>query len=227
MKRRIRIQGFLIFVALSSVIILSKLFLPAWKREFWDEFLDTLGVGILLFGFLIRIIARGQKAEKSPQGENLVTDGVYAFLRHPMYLGTLLIGLGVTFVLFKWWVFLFFLLVFLVIYLPQINREEKKLLKQFEEEYKSYCEKTPKYLPHLFKKKGELEYIWLKLSWIKKELPSLVVTLSLVFCIELWQDVRLFGIKEVGREFVELSINLAIFISLFSLILFKKERNKK
>jgi protein-S-isoprenylcysteine O-methyltransferase Ste14 len=205
------------------VLIFFRFFFPRWRREFWDEFLDALGVGVTFLGFLVRIIARGQKAEKSPHGENLVTTGIYEALRHPMYFGTLLIGLGVTLILFKWWVFLIFLFIFFAIYIPQINREEKKLLKRFKLKYKDYCQTTPKYFPHLFKIK-KFKSLSVKWPWIKKELPSLAITLFLVFCVELWQDVRLFGLKELGKELVELFINLAIFISLSSLTLFKKEK---
>ena len=108
-----------------------------------------MGIILVFFGFIIRITARGYKAEKSPQGNFLITDRIYSLLRHPMYLGTFLIGLGIILVLFRLWLLLFFLLIFLSIYIPQINKEEKKLLVKFGKKYKLYCKKVPKFFPRL------------------------------------------------------------------------------
>lgn len=94
MKKRIKIQGFLIFLATLATISLSKFVFPHWKKEPWDEFLDVVGIGLVLFGFLFRITARGYKQEKSYNGKLLVKDGPYAMVRNPMYFGTFMIGTG-------------------------------------------------------------------------------------------------------------------------------------
>lgn len=75
MKRRIRPQGILIFLAITLSIFLSKSLFPQWEKEALDKFLDALGIAIVLFGFLFRIMARGYKAEESPQGQTLITEG--------------------------------------------------------------------------------------------------------------------------------------------------------
>jgi len=149
MKKRVRFQNFLIFLAMTASLLLSKFLFQNWKREALDEFFDALGVAILLFGFLFRISARGLKAGKSCNGKKLITDGLYSLTRNPMYFGTLLIGLGIVLVLFKWWVFLLFFSIFLLIYIPQINKEEKELSKYFGDEYRLYCEKVPRCFPNI------------------------------------------------------------------------------
>ncbi|MCD6229064.1 MAG: hypothetical protein J7K17_06310 [Candidatus Omnitrophica bacterium] len=55
-----------------------------------------------------------------------------------MYLGIFLIGLGVVLAIFKLWVFLLFLLLFLIFYLPQIIREEKELSLNLDGPKKNY-----------------------------------------------------------------------------------------
>lgn len=219
MKKRIKIQGFLIFLAVTLTILLSKFLFPRWKQQALDEFLDALGIGLVLFGFLFRIAARGYKAEVSNEGKTLIKDGLYALMRHPMYFGTLLIGAGIVLVLFQWWVFLLFLIVFLLIYIPQINREETTLHRRFGEEYKNYCKRTPLYFPNisvLFK--ADLrEYLFLKWSWIKKELPSCIGVTGLIIAIEAREDVRSFGYSEYAKELLELSFIVIFFIIIFSL----------
>jgi len=218
MKRRIRIQGFLIFLFFTLSILLSKSLFPHWEKEAPDEFLDAVGIGTVLFGFLFRISARGYKAEKSWDGKKLITDGPYGLMRHPMYFGTFLIGLGIIFVLFNWWVFPLFFFVFLLIYIPQIHREEQKLQQQFDDEYMIYCKKTPKYFPRvsIFFKLDFRDYLPLKWLWIKKELISLTVVISVMIAIEIWEDVRLFGYAERTKELLE---SLLIIIPYFAILL--------
>jgi len=226
MKRRIGIQGFLIFLAILLLLLFSKLIFPSWKREPLDEFFDAIGIILVLSGFLLRIIARGYKEEKSQQSKELVKDGPYALIRHPMYFGTLLIGAGIIAALFEFWVFFVFLIIYLLIYLPQINREEKILLKRFGQEYLSYCKSTPKYFPNIFL--SFREHLPLRLSWIKKELPSLIVVIGAILVIEVWEDIRLFGYLEFYKELTELfSIIFAFIIMVIFLLPSKRENNAK
>lgn len=192
MKRRIKIQGFLIFLAIIALIFFAKyLFADTWggKAEWYR---DILGIIMIFWGYFLRILARGYKAEMNPDGKRLVTDGPYAFTRNPMYFGTLVIGLGIMFVLFKWWVALIFLAIYLIIYNLEINREEAKLLIFFGDKYKDYCQKTAKFFPHprgwLIARHGRRLY--LKMPWVKKELSSLIMTVVFVIGLKIWLITR-------------------------------------
>jgi protein-S-isoprenylcysteine O-methyltransferase Ste14 len=223
MKPRIRIQGISIFLATLAAIFLSKFLFPQWKKEGVDELLDILGIGIVFFGFLIRIAARGHKAEVSWNGRSLMSDGLYGLVRHPMYFGTLLIGLGTVFILFQWWVFLIFLFVFFAIYSPQVRKEEAALVKLFGEEYKLYCRKTPKYFPNMnFFKLSPAAYLFFKWDWIKKELPSLAATCLIIIALETWQDIRILGRNEFLKESLEFLL-VAIFFIVICSLFYKKE----
>lgn len=223
MKRRIRIQGFIIFLAVVASILLSKFLFPCWKKETLDEFLDAIGLGIVLFGFLFRIAARGYKAEVSANGKYLITDGLYGLMRHPMYFGTLLIGLGIVLILFKWWAFFLFLPIFLLIYIPQIQQEENQLYRRFGDEYKTYCKRTPKYFPNIYSlfKVDLQDYLFFKWVWIKREIPSLIGVIGIIIAIETREDVRLFGYSEYTKELLELALTIGIFVIIF--LFYKKE----
>lgn len=214
MKKRIRLQGFLIFLAVVTTILFSKFIFSKWQNEALDITLDTVGVAMVLLGFLFRIAARGAKSEASCNGHLLIQGGLYNLIRHPMYFGTLLIGIGLVMVIFVWWVLPIFFIIYLSIYLPQIKREEASLYKRFGDEYKSYCRKTPKYFPNLFKfiVKDPKDYFRIKLPWIKKELPSLLWILAAIIVIEIWEDVRLYGTVKFGKELSALLLVILPFI---------------
>ena len=82
--------------------------------------------------------------EVAPRTQNLMTDGPYNFNRNPMLTGTLTYLAGVAVWLWKWpaavvWV------VFLSIMLMQVLSEEKRLRKDFGQEYEDYCKRTRRF----------------------------------------------------------------------------------
>ena len=193
-----------------------------------DEALDILGIGMVLFGFLFRISARGTKAERSHDGESLITGGPYALVRHPMYFGTFSIGLGIIMILLNGWALPPFLIIFALIYIPQIRREQQKLTENFGDTYRAYCEKTPAYFPRLsslltLDLKGSLP---LKARWFKRERASLIVVFSILVAVEIWEDVRLFGRVEYLKEFWEL-FAAWIFYFVILLFLYRIEESKR
>ncbi|MGA2775309.1 MAG: isoprenylcysteine carboxylmethyltransferase family protein [Candidatus Omnitrophota bacterium] len=188
MKKRIKIQGFLIFLALLALIFFYKHLLPVPQNKISRIILDGIGVMLFLSGYSLRIMARGYKAELNPDGKSLITQGPYALTRNPMYLGTLMISLGIILLLLKWWAGLIFLAVYLVIYVPEIKKEETKLLAAFGDEFKDYC-KVPRFFPALTSllrsdKQSSLEF---KFAWLKKEILSLVPTLLFVGGVKIWE----------------------------------------
>ncbi|MBU1912936.1 MAG: isoprenylcysteine carboxylmethyltransferase family protein [Candidatus Omnitrophica bacterium] len=195
MKIRIKMQGGLMFLGLGMIILLSNSAFPYQRQPVLDGMMNALGMGLILFGFLFRISARGYKEENTSNGNALVKTGPYAVIRNPMYFGTFIIGTGVVVMLLELWLFFLFAAVFFMIYFPQMKKEEKVLLERFGQEYKEYCQLTPKYFPrfdYLFRLN---QYVSLKPFWIKKEIISLVTTVLVVIMIETWEYARLFWHK--------------------------------
>jgi protein-S-isoprenylcysteine O-methyltransferase Ste14 len=195
MKIRIKIQGALVFLGLGAIILFSSYLLPGRRNGILDYALDTIGIALILFGFLFRISARGYKEEKSDNSDTLVKDGPYAIIRNPMYLGTFMIGAGVVMMLLELWFIFLFVGIFLLIYIPQIKKEEVMLLKKFGQEYKEYCKITPKYFPRVDYLLRLNKYVSLKSFWVKKEIVSMIATLTIVILLEIWKYARLFGYK--------------------------------
>lgn len=82
--------------------------------------------------------------EVAPRTQHLMTDGPYRINRNPMLTGTLayLIGVGVW--LWRWQAWLV-LAVFFVIMLVQVSSEERRLRRDFGEEYDAYCRHTRRF----------------------------------------------------------------------------------
>ena len=100
---------------------------PTWR------FL-ALGALLVVPGLLIRALASGHVRKN----EALATSGPYAHTRNPLYLGSLLLGLGFAVAARSWWVGLVLLVMFFAIYLPVIRGEEEFLRAKFpgfEEQY--------------------------------------------------------------------------------------------
>ena len=228
MKTRIKIQAFFVFLAVILAVLLPKFLFPRWQEESLDGILDAVGIVLVLFGFLFRIAARGYKSEKSHEGSRLITDGPYAVMRNPMYFGTLIIGTGIIMIIFEWWTIFIFGLVFLLIYVPQVNKEQRELSIRFTDEYRRYCEKLPRYFPkisYLFKMDIR-DYLSLKWGWIKKELPSLASVICAVIALEAWEDIRIFGHKYFFKEALKLFLTVISFIVIIALVYRKKNASK-
>ncbi len=95
-------------------------------------------------GLLIRALASGHVRKN----EALATSGPYAYTRNPLYLGSLLMGLGFCVAARSWWVGVALVAMLFVIYLPVIRDEEAFLRRTFPE-FEEYARRVPQMLPRL------------------------------------------------------------------------------
>jgi protein-S-isoprenylcysteine O-methyltransferase Ste14 len=99
---------------------------------------------VSLAGLALRAWAAGHLAKN----EQLATGGPYAYLRNPLYLGTLLVAAGLSIASRSAGLALLFALIFLLVYLPVIELEEQHLRRLFPE-YARYAEQVPAFVPRL------------------------------------------------------------------------------
>jgi protein-S-isoprenylcysteine O-methyltransferase Ste14 len=110
---------------------------PSWR------FL-ALGTILIVPGILIRALASGHVRKN----EALATSGPYAFTRNPLYLGSLLIGLGFAVAARSWWVGVILVVMFFAIYLPVIRSEETLLRSTFPG-FEQYARQVPRMFPRI------------------------------------------------------------------------------
>jgi protein-S-isoprenylcysteine O-methyltransferase Ste14 len=75
----------------------------------------------------------------------LVTHGVFAHVRNPMYLGMILLTLGLAVALAGEWLAICGLLLWIAIHFGVVRREERYLEAIFGDEYRAYKSRVPPY----------------------------------------------------------------------------------
>lgn len=124
----------------------SSLDLPAPLR--WSG--AGLGtVSLVLALWIFRTIGKNITSTVETREEHeLVTDGPYRWVRHPLYtVGTsFFMSLGI--VAANWFMGLASLVV-LVMLLIRLPKEEEKLIERFGDEYRAYMERTGRLLPRI------------------------------------------------------------------------------
>lgn len=105
------------------------------------------GIGLIIAGLLIRIWANGYAIKLT----KLTISGPYAFVRHPLYLGTMLLVIGFNIVLRINYAAAFFVIILISgIYYKTIAKEEKMLIEKFGEVYIDYKKRVPAIVPAFF-----------------------------------------------------------------------------
>ena len=107
----------------------------------------ALGLPIALAGAMFRLFAAGVIRKDF----RLATAGPYAWTRNPLYFGSFMLAAGFAIMSANWIAAALLLVPSLVIYPIVIRREEAHLEQLFPEEFPSYREKVPCFIPRLGK----------------------------------------------------------------------------
>lgn len=89
------------------------------------------------------------------ENHSLIIEGVYSYIRHPMYAAHWLWGIAQVLLLKNWIAGLAFLVFFIPLYFLRLPREEQMMLEHFGEEYRSYMNRTGRIIPHFLFQKQE------------------------------------------------------------------------
>jgi protein-S-isoprenylcysteine O-methyltransferase Ste14 len=194
---------------------------------FLDDGMEILGVSLVLLGQLLRVSARGHKAENSGNGHKLIQSGPYSMVRNPMYLGIILIGMGAVFFVMELWVAVLFGLLLILRYWELLLTEERFLLKEFGQEYAEYKNKVPRLFPtaSFILKKDIRNYLPLKLAWFKRESVSIIIVLAVALLIEFREELRECGWHGIVQEAFILVLVGVLYFG-FVLFLIKHDEEK-
>jgi len=116
--------------------------------------LDPLGVVVFLLGLIIEISARRALGRhfsvriRTTETQALVQSGPYKFIRHPLYLGVIMVYFSEAIA----WESAYGVFILPIIPLPlrRIAIEEKAMDLRFGEEYTAYAKKTKRLIPLIY-----------------------------------------------------------------------------
>jgi protein-S-isoprenylcysteine O-methyltransferase Ste14 len=100
------------------------------------------GIPIALLGLMLRAWAAGHLAKD----QQLATTGPYAYVRNPLYAGTLVVAAGIVIASRSSWLAVIFIVVFVSVYLPAIELEEQHLREIFPG-YAAYAARIHRFVP--------------------------------------------------------------------------------
>lgn len=109
-----------------------------------------IGAGFVMISAGWKILYAAQRVGQ------LATTGVYAYVRHPQYVGFVLVMFGF---LLQWPTLLTLAMfpVLVAMYVHLAREEEREAPKQFGDEYRRYMERTPRYFPRFAARRSEGE----------------------------------------------------------------------
>ena len=150
-----RWRSYLPFVLLIVTGMAYSQFAWPFHSESLHEAWEYACMAISFFGMFVRILTVGCAPAKT-SGRNtssqlaaqLNTTGIYSIVRHPLYVGNYLIGLGIVSVLWVWWLPVIYTLLFWLYYERIMFAEEAFLEKQFGETFRKWASVTPAFWPN-------------------------------------------------------------------------------
>lgn len=188
-----------------------------------DLLLDLVGIAIVVVGGAVRgavvglaYIKRGG-LQKKVYADDLVTDGMFAHSRNPLYVGNLLMLLGYLVIHNSPWVYALGGVFFLSAYHAIVAAEENFLSNKFGPGYDAYCRDVPRWWVR-FGGMGEtfrsMEFNWLRV--VVKDYSTIDTGAITVLALLAWQAVSFRGIEAATGTLVTLGIVFVV-IQLFAL----------
>ena len=137
-----------------------------------------VGTVIATLGIAIRMWAAGHVKKNKV----LATDGPYAYVRHPLYVGNILLLLGFSIASMLWWSYLLMAFLLWFYYPPTIAYEDSKLHDIFGEQWENWSKDIHALIPSFKNRAGSSSSEWsFKQSLIQNGEP--VIVAYLIWCL--------------------------------------------
>jgi protein-S-isoprenylcysteine O-methyltransferase Ste14 len=121
----------------------------------WNTYF-AIGITLFAIGLMIRLLSIATLKRfftysvAAVQEHKIVDTGMYKHIRHPGYLGQLIIFLGISMSISNWLSMLAMMIPVAVGYAYRIAVEERFMATQFGEEYLDYQRRTKKLIPFVY-----------------------------------------------------------------------------
>ena len=200
-----------IFLYLALFIPSPHIFTQDYFGNHYYIYPIVIGLAITIYGQLIRggtialaYIIRGGK-DKKVHADQLITEGIFNHCRNPLYVGNILMLLGVGILINSLLFLIFFIPLFLFIYQAIVLAEENFLRDKFGEQFVIYSSKVSRWWIN-FKGLGRT-FAGMKFNgkrWLTKEYNTQTIWLTGILII------LLFEYPQLTKHNVEVRTNLLI-----------------
>lgn len=192
----------------------------------------VIGLLITITGQAIRgatiglaYIIRGGK-EGKVYAEELVTSGIFNHCRNPLYVGNILMLLGVGVLSNSLLYVAIIMPLFLVIYQAIVLAEENFLRNKFGQSFDNYCTRVNRWVPSLkgiSTTFGSMHFKWKR--WILKEYNTQYIWLTGIVLILLFKYPQLTDFDE-GRRNLLLAVIIPLLLIMYLLVRYLKKSGK-
>ena len=198
-----------------------------------DRLLAASGMLIVSLGEAVRLLTigfeyihRGGKEGRVYAGR-LVQGGAFGLVRNPMYIGNVLIAVGMTIYLRSPLAYIILVPLFVFLYQALIAAEEAYLCDRFGSDYEEYCAKVNRFLPRL--ERIPQAFSGMRFDWrrsLRKDLGTVVgLTMGLIL-IPLWRTYHIDGWATMLLR-IPFSLGLSLALTVGYLVLLRLKRSNR
>lgn len=221
-----------VFFLVVFALILSTRPQFVFESAFLDNCMDGVGFAVALTGQALRALVIGLEyikrggRDKKITADRLVQGGIFAHSRNPLYLGNILILIGLGIIYNSIWVYILGFSFFIFGYLAIVIAEETFLKAKFGAEYEAYCKSVPRFIPRFTGIRSTISegaFNWTR--FLKKEYNLICIWVSSAVFLEIWEEFLHFGYDARKKTILALSLCLIpIFIFYFVIRYLKKHK---
>lgn len=218
-----RYRGIFFPLAFAIGLLAGQSAYPFGRPELNTVF-NLAGVVLALLGQLLRVLTIGYEyiirggRNHQAYAEKLVAGGVFAHCRNPMYVGNILIALGLALMIHSVAFYLIFIPFMLFAYHCIVASEEAYLRGKFGAEYDEYCRRANRWWPRWsgFAKSVEgMRFSWRRL--LVKEFNTTFALVVGLFALPILKEYRVAGTSE-ALSTPYLVIGAIVWLSLYLVV---------
>jgi protein-S-isoprenylcysteine O-methyltransferase Ste14 len=193
-------------------------------RDGMNLLFDVAGIVLALLGEALRIVTIGYEyierggRDRQVYASRLVQGGVFAHCRNPMYVGNILLALGLALIVHSTALYLIGLPLVVYAYVAIVAAEEDFLRKTFGVEFEQYCRRVNRWVPDW--RGWRASIAGMRFSWrrvLVKEYNTIFVVLLALAAVKLWADYRVRG-QAVLPSVRTLVIGLCLWLAAYALV---------
>jgi len=171
---------------------------PTYPGSAKEDVVKGISVILVIAGVILRAWAAGcagnHTRTSNIEAGKLATNGPYAFVRNPIYLGSIVLGVGMVGIIGDWRLSPLCVGTFAALYFVIIPAEEEFLQREYPLEYKAYCRNVRRLLPRFtpWTRAERTSFAWQPALREWQTVIILVSILAFLYCVAFLRGVEHF-----------------------------------